>query len=146
MTAIAKTKQRMKTDPVLSKMLLLSRKNEIILDVDGDMLGDVALMDSVGDGRVDTLAVDLTGDNEFNLYFMDTVQDDLPDVVFYDEKSDGDLRLVGIGSGLEGTLQQKAAVVYRELLAEEYNAEGVAKALKDLDNLIKQARETINKN
>lgn len=146
MTAIEKTKQRMKANPTLCKMVLMSKKNEIILDVDGDMLGDVGLMDSIGDGRVDTLAVDLTGDNEFNLYFMDTEQNDLPDVVFYDEKSDGDLRLIGIGSGLQGTLQQAAAVVYRALLAEDYSAEGVEKALKDLDSLIKQARETVKKN
>ncbi len=145
MTDIARVKQNMKNDPTLSKMVLLSKRNEVVLDVDGDQLADVCLMDSVGDGRVDTLAVDLTGDNEYNLYFMDTVQDELPDVVFYDEKSNGDLRLIGIGSGIQGTLQQAAAVVYRALLADKYETANVEKALKDLSNLIKQSRESIQK-
>ena len=97
-------------------------------------------MDSVGDGRVDTLAIDLTGDNEFNLYFMDTRNNDLPDVAFYDEKSNGDLRLVGIGEGIEGTLQNAAARVYRALLADSYEADKVASALRELDELVKDAR------
>ena len=140
MTDIVKTKQRMKEDPTLKKMVLLSSKSEIILDLDGDCLADAGLMDSVGDGRVDTLAVDLTGDNEFNLYFMDTRNNDLPDVVFYDEKSNGNLRLVGIGEGIEGTLQAAAARVYRTLLAESYESEKVEKALCELDQLVKDAR------
>lgn len=96
MTDIIRTKQRMKEDPTLRKMVLLSSKNEILLDLDDDCYADAGLMDSVGDGRVDTLAIDLTGDNEFNLYFMDTRNNDLPDVAFYDEKSNGDLRLVRV--------------------------------------------------
>ncbi len=96
MTDIIKTKKRMKEDPTLKKMVLLSRKDEILLDLDGDCLADAGLMDSTGDGRVDTLAIDLTGDNEFNLYFMDTRNNNLPDVVFYDEESNGDLRLVTV--------------------------------------------------
>ena len=136
MADIVKTKQRMKEDPTLKKMVLLSSKSEIILDLDGDCLADAGLMDSVGDGRVDTLAVDLTGDNEFNLYFMDTRNNDLPDVVFYDEKSNGDLRLVGIGEGIQGTLQAAAARVYRTLLAESYEPEKVEKALCELDQLV----------
>ncbi len=140
MTDIVKTKQRMKEDPTLKNMVLLSSKAEIILDLDGDGLADAGLMDSVGDGRVDTLAVDLTGDNEFNLYFMDTRNNDLPDVVFYDEQSNGDLRLVGIGEGVEGTLQNAAARVYRALLADDYEASKVEKALKELDQIVKEAK------
>ncbi len=124
MTDIIKTKKRMKEDPTLKKMVLLSRKDEILLDLDGDCLADAGLMDSTGDGRVDTLAIDLTGD----------------DVVFYDEESNGDLRLVGIGEGIEGTLQAAAARVYRALLAEEYETGKVEKALTELDALVKDAR------
>ena len=120
MTDIIKTKKRMKEDPTLKKMVLLSRKDEILLDLDGDSLADAGLMDSTGDGRVDTLAIDLTGDNEFNLYFMDTRNNNLPDVVFYDEESN--------------------ARVYRALLAEEYETGKVEKALTELDALVKDAR------
>lgn len=145
MTAIAKIKTRMKEDPTLSKMILTSKKDEIFLDLDADRKVDLGLMDSVGDGRVDTMAVDLTGDNEFNLYFMDTSQDDLPDVAFYDEQSNGDLRLVGIGSGIEGTLQQQAAVIYRALLADEYDSERLKKALAEMNSLVKNARATVKR-
>lgn len=143
MNDITKIKQRMKNDDIMKKMVLLSKKNEILLDLDGDHLADIGLMDSVGDGRVDTLAVDLTGDNEFNLYFMDTRLNDLPDVTFYDEKSNGDLKLVGIGEGVQGTLQEAAASVYRTLLAETYEPARVEKALEDLDALVKDAREKL---
>ena len=145
MTDIIKTKDRMKKDPTLGKMVLLSSKTEILLDVDGDCLADVGLMDSVGDGRVDTLAVDLTGDNEFNLYFMDTRNNNIPDVAFYDEESNGDLKLVGIGEGVQGTMQNAAAKVYRALLAEEYDPAKVEKAFKDLDALIKDARTKLSR-
>jgi hypothetical protein len=140
MNDIVKIKQRMKDDPVLGKMVLVSRQKEIFLDLDGDQLADVGLMDTAGDGRVDTLAVDLTGDNEFNLYFMDTRLNDLPDVVFYDEKSNGDLKLVGIGEGVQGTLQHAAARVYRALLSEAYDEKKIETALYELDDLIKDAR------
>lgn len=143
MTDIIKTKARMKEDPTLGKMVLLSSKNEILLDIDGDNLADAALMDSMGDGRVDILAVDLTGDNEFNLYFMDTRHNNLPDVTFYDEKSNGDLRLVGVGEGTQGSMQEAAARVYRALLSDTYEPAKVEKALKDLDGLIKEAREKL---
>lgn len=143
MNDIVKIKQRMKDDPVLGRMVLMSRQNEIFLDVDGDQLADIALMDTAGDGRVDTLAVDLTGDNEFNLYFMDTRLDDLPDVVFYDEKSNGDLQLVGLGEGVQGTLQFAAARVYRALLNDTYDPGSLEKAFGELDRLVKEAREKL---
>ena len=143
MNDIIRIKQRMKEDATLQKMVLMSSKKEILLDLDGDRLADAGLMDSVGDGRVDTLALDLTGDNEFNLYFMDTRLNDLPDVVFYDEKSNGDLKLVGIGEGVQGTLQNAAARVYRALLADPLEADKVDTALHELDQLVKDAREKL---
>ena len=62
MGTLRKMKMKMRLDKDLHKTLVRSAKNEILIDVDGYHEADFALMDTTGDGDIDTLAVDLTGD------------------------------------------------------------------------------------
>ncbi|MCD8045803.1 MAG: hypothetical protein LUE90_04030 [Clostridiales bacterium] len=81
MGTLRKVKHKMKLDKDFRKTLVRSAKNEIMIDVDGDGIPDVAMMDSTGDGDIDTIAVDLTGDGEFNLYFHDSNANGIPDMI-----------------------------------------------------------------
>ncbi len=138
---LQKTKERMKQSKVFQDMVVTGSPREILLDMDGDRLADIGLLDNMGDGNIDTLALDLTGDNEFNLFFSDTDLNGFPDITYLDEKSDGNLQLVGIGEMVQGEMQQAASRVYSTLQDENATDEEIAAALKELDKIIRDARE-----
>ena len=137
-------KTKMKEDQEWSKTLLRSAKDEILIDVDGDGMADVALMDSTGDGDIDTLAVDLTGDGEFNLYFHDSDANGIPDVVLLDSDGDGVLDLAEYGPGVEEAMVEAAASILAMLGAGDYIAEELDKELSELDAELKAAQKEVD--
>lgn len=62
MGILKKMRFAMKTDRDLRKMMVRGNHNEILLDIDGDGQGDVALQDINKDGNIDRIALDATGD------------------------------------------------------------------------------------
>ena len=136
-------KTQMKEDKEWSKTLLRSAKDEILIDVDGDGLADVALMDSTGDGDIDTLALDLTGDGEFNLYFHDSDANGIPDVVLLDSDGDGILDLAEYGPGVEDQMVEIAASIMEMLGFGEYVSAELDKELERLDQELKEAQKQV---
>ena len=137
---LRKIKRRMKLDREWRKTLLRSAKDEILIDVDGDGLADLALMDSIGDGDIDTLAVDLTGDGEFNLYFHDSDANGLPDMVLLDAEGDGTLELIGVGPEVETKMILAAHAILTILDLEEYAADKLDGAIDELQKELEEAR------
>ena len=132
----------MKQSSLFRDMVVTGSPREILLDMDGDRLADIGLLDDMGDGNIDNLALDLTGDNEFNLFFTDTDLNGLPDVTYLDEKGDGNLQLIGIGEMVQGDMQMAASRVYSKLQDENATDEELKDALKELDKIIREARGT----
>lgn len=120
--------------------ILRGTVREILVDLDGDKLADVGLIDTTGDGNIDMLALDLNGDNEFNLYFADTDGSGRPDITFLDEKSDGNLKLVGIRDYMQDDMTQKAAAVYSVLTDKEASEDILVSALGELCDVVAEAR------
>lgn len=113
------TKRKMMKDAKMAGMIVRGGRNEILIDLDGDKLADIGLLDSAGDGFADTIALDISGDNQFNLYIMDTDANTIPDVSYIDELSDGNVKLVSLGEHVISDLQKSAAKVFGLLSVEE---------------------------
>ena len=145
MGTLRTVKRKMKLDKDLHKTLLRSAKDEILIDVDGDGLADVALMDSTGDGNIDTLAVDLTEDGEFNLYFHDSDGNNIPDMILLDEDGDGILDYAAIGKEVEDEMVAIANEILTALALGDYIAEKLDSELDALEKQLKAARKQLKK-
>ncbi|MCD7956807.1 MAG: hypothetical protein LUG99_05980 [Lachnospiraceae bacterium] len=141
MGTLREVKRKMKHDKDFRKALVRSAKDEIMIDVDGDGIADVALMDSTGDGDIDTLAVDLTGDGEFNLYFHDSDGNGLPDMVLLDEDGDGIIEEAYIGEEIEVRMIEAADAVLTMMAIGDYVAKRLDQELEALQNLLEEARK-----
>ena len=145
MGTLRTVKTKMKLDKDLRKTILRSAKDEILIDVDGDGMADVALMDSTGDGNIDTLAVDLTEDGEFNLYFHDSDANGIPDMILLDEDGDGVLDYAAIGKEIEDAMISAANDVLTMLSLGDYVAEKLDEELDALEKELKAARRELKK-
>ena len=145
MGTLREVKRKMKMDKDFRKTLLRSAKDEILIDVDGDGMADVALMDSTGDGNIDTLAVDLTEDGEFNLYFHDSDGNNIPDMVLLDSEGDGVLELVGIGQEVEDAMIAAANEILTMMAVGDYITEQLDKEFDALEKELKAARKALKK-
>ena len=144
MGTLTKVKRRLKADRDFKKALVRSAKDEILIDLDGDGQADLALMDSIGDGDIDTLALDLTGDGEFNLYFHDSDANGLPDLVFIDEQGDGEsIKVLGVGPEVEKRMIITAheIMLMQDLAA--YSAEKMNTALELLQKELEEAKQSL---
>ena len=143
MGTLRTVKRKMKLDKDLHKTLLRSAKDEILIDVDGDGMANVALMDSTGDGNIDTLAVDLTEDGEFNLYFHDSDGNNIPDMVLLDSEGDGTLELIGIGDEIEAAMIDAANKILAMMAIGDYVAQELDAGLEALEKELRQARKAL---
>ena len=71
MGTVKELKKYMKSDEELRTMLVRSGRHEVLIDLDGDKVADIALVDNNEDGDIDMIAVDVTGNGDFNLYIGD---------------------------------------------------------------------------
>ncbi len=139
---LRKIKRKMRLDRDLRKTLVRSTKDEILIDVDGDGMPDVALLDVSGDGDVDTLAVDLNGNGEFDLFFHDSDANGVPDMVWLNDEDEG-VELVGVGPEIEQAMIAAAQAVLEQMALEEYVAQELDKELDELQQEIDQARKAL---
>ncbi len=145
MGTLRKLKMKMKFDRDWHKTLVRGGRNEILIDLDGDKEPDVAIMDTTGNGDIDTLAVDLTGDGEFNLYIKDTNGNGIPDLILLDEEGDGNAKVLGMGQDVEDAIVRAADAVRIAIAAGDYIAENLELALDNLDKEVKIARKQLKK-
>ena len=112
-------KVKMKLDKELRPMLVRSMRHELLLDLDGDKVADIALIDNNRDGDIDMIAVDATGNGDFNLYLGDQDGNGVPDIVeFY---QDGDDMPVAsyFGRNVEERFLEIGERIYRRVVAKE---------------------------
>ena len=145
MGTLRKLKMKMKLDRDWHKTLVRGARNEILIDIDGDKEPDVAIMDTTGNGDIDTIAVDLTGDGEFNLYISDTDGNGIPDLILMDEEGKGDLKVLGMGKEVEDAIITAANAVKVAIATGDYISQLLDAALDDLDREVKLARKQLKK-
>lgn len=145
MGTLLKAKAKLKLDKDMRKLLVRGSRNEILLNLDGDKLADVALIDENADGDIDTIAMDLTGDGEFDLYFVDSDHNGIPDAVLHYEADSEEVTVLGLGDAVEEAMISAAADLYMLMLADEYIAERMDAALEELEKTVHNARKELKK-
>ena len=145
MGTLRKVKNKMKRDKDLRRTLIRSAKDEILIDVDGDGMPDIALMDSTGDGNIDTLAVNLTDDDEFNLYFHDSDGNNLPDMILLDSEGDGNVEVLAVGPEVEARMIMAAHAIFAMMDLGDYIAEKLDQSFDELQDSLEDARKILKK-
>ena len=140
MAILSLVRRKLMRDEKLGGMVVRGTNKEILIDLDGDRQADIALMDTTGEGKVDTIAADLTGDNLFNLYFMDVNMNGTPDISYEDVDGEGNIHTVSISTERQQVMIPPATRIFSILLEDDFDAEAFENALFDLKEKIDQAK------
>ena len=89
MGTLKETKKKFREDPELMKMVVRANRHEIMIDLNGDDIADITIMDNNRDGDIDMIGVDTTRDGDFNFYIGDMDCNGIIDTVeFYEDNED----------------------------------------------------------
>lgn len=134
MGTLRKLKNAMRLDKELRPMLVRSMLHEILIDLDGDKVADIALIDNNHDGDIDMIAVDATGNGDFNLYVGDADGNGIIDTV--EIYADGDDMPVAsyFGRAVEERFIELGTAIYTRILAGEVIAEELIRAFEEFES------------
>ena len=145
MGTLLKVKAKVKTDKDLRRLLVRGTRHEVLLDLDGDKVPDIGLIDNTHDGDIDTIAVNIGGREDFDLYLVDSDANGIPDKILYDEEGDGNFQKLASGAEVEEHMKAAAQTIYMLIQAEEIIAERLDAALAELDVRVREARRELNR-
>mgnify|MGYP003571395894 FL=1 len=133
MGTLRQLKSAMKSDKELRPMLVRSMLHELLIDLDGDKVADIALIDNNRDGDIDMIAVDATGNGDFNLYVGDADGNGVIDTVeFYDDGDDMPIAAY-FGRNVEERFIELGAAIYARVIAGELIADELIRAFADFE-------------
>ena len=125
MGTLKELKKTMRSDEELKEMLVRSSLHELLIDLDGDKIADIALVDNNRDGDIDTIAIDTTGNGDFNLYMGDVDGNGVIDTVeFYKDGWDMP-EAAYFGKNVEEEFLQISDRIYSIIVAKEYVKENL---------------------
>lgn len=145
MGTLRKLKLSLKLDRDFRKTLVRGSRNEILIDLDGDKEPDIAIMDTTGDGDIDTIGIDLSGNGEFDLLVKDTNHNGIADEIHLINEETGDLELIAKGEGVEATIVDAINAVSQAIALGEYVTAELDSRLESLEKEIKSARKELRR-
>lgn len=126
-------KSAMKSDKELRPMLVRSMLHELLIDLDGDKVADIALIDNNRDGDIDMIAVDATGNGDFNLYVGDADGNGIIDTVeFYDDGDDMPIAAY-FGRAVEERFIELGEAIFARIFAGELIADQIISAFEEFE-------------
>ena len=137
MGTLRELKKTMMQDEKLSPLLLRSTRREVLIDLDGDKVGDIALIDDNHDGDIDTIAVDATGNGEFNLYVGDVDVNGIPDSISFYEDDEKMPIAAYFGRAVEARFSTLAGYVYDRFAGGQLDASEFVAALREFERRAK---------
>ena len=133
MGTLRQLKNKMRLDKELRPMLVRSMLHEVLIDLDGDKVADIALIDANRDGDIDTIAVDATGNGDFNLYIGDLDGNGIPDnVEFYADGEDMPIAAY-FGQAVEDRFIALGERIFERVLAAELIADELIAAFEEFE-------------
>lgn len=145
MGTLREVKFAMRRDKELSPMLVRSGLHEILIDLDGDKVADIALIDNNRDGDIDMIAVDATGNGDFNLYVGDADGNGIPDTVEFYEDGDDMPVAAYFGRAVEDRFVDLGAIIYSRILAKEFIAAELIRAFEEFEARAEEEYAKLNK-
>ena len=133
MGTLRKVKNALRFDKELRPLLVHATLHEVTIDLDGDKVAEIALIDASHDGDIDTIAIDVTGTGTFNIYLSDTDGNGIPDAVqFYDDVDDMPVAAY-FGRRVEEHMISLAVHIHNSIVAGEIVADELLKVLEELE-------------
>ncbi len=138
MGTVRQLKSAIRDDKELRQILVRSDRHEVLLDLDGDKIPDIGLLDVNRDGDIDAIGVDLTGNGEFNFYLVDNDGNGIADEIsFYRDGDDLPVRS-SFGRTVEAKLAKSAARIHALITAKELAAAELMDVLEALETYINE--------
>ena len=134
-------KRFMRSDKELSPMLVHSFLHEAMVDINGDRVPDIALIDDNHDGDIDTIAIDVTSNGDFNLYFGDSDCNGIIDTVKVYKDYDEVPIASYFGRNVEKKFKELGTKVYSRLIVGEYVTDEILSLLKEIEDEAKKEYE-----
>ena len=131
MGTLRQLKTKMRLDADLRPMLVRAMRHEILIDLDGDKVADIALIDNNRDGDIDMIAVDTTGNGDFNLYVGDEDCNGIPDTVEFYEDGDDMPVAAYFGRSVEERFIEMGERIFERILAGEMIAAEIIAAFTE---------------
>lgn len=145
MVNLRKLKLKMRLDKDLRHALVRGQRNELLIDLDGDKLPDIALLDTTGDGNIDTMALDLDESGDFSVCLCDTDGNGVPDTILALDAETGKPVPVAYGSAVEDELLADAQAVADAVALGDYVAANLDDALDRLERGIRRSRKALGR-
>ena len=145
MGTLREVKHVMRKNEELRDLLVRSSRHELLIDLDGDKVADIALIDTNHDGDIDTFAVDATGNGDFNLYVGDSDANGAIDTVeIYDD--DDDMPIASFfGRAVEDRFIELGNEIYSRIVAIEAGRIVAAELISAFKKLVSRAEEEYKK-
>jgi len=143
MSTLSQVKVRMKADREMHKKLVRGGRHEILLDLDGDRVADLALMDENMDGDIDTLAFDLRGSGDFDLYLTDLDGNLVIDRILFDEEGNGEFSEKSWGPQVDGPLLEAATSLYRYLREQSWETARLEELIEEMGSSVTEAYNAV---
>ncbi len=145
MGTLRQLKRAMKKDEELHDLMVRSDRHEILLDLDGDKVPDIGLLDIERTGDVNAIAVDLTGNGEFNFYLIDHDGNGIPDeIAYYRDGDDIPVKSV-FGRTVEAELVKSVTRIHTLMTAADLAADDILDALEELESYLAEEYEKYRK-
>ncbi len=136
MGTLRQLKTAMRKEKDLRQLLVRSDRHEVLLDLDGDKVPDIGLLDENRDGDIDAIAVDLTGNGEFNFYLVDHDGNGIPDEIsFYRDGDDIPVKS-NFGRAVELELVKIVTRIHALITAKDLAAAELMDVLEALEDYI----------
>ncbi len=132
MGTLKQVKFAMRSDAELRPLLVRSQRHELLIDLDGDKVADIALIDNNHDGDIDMIAVDTTGNGDFNLYVGDEDANGIIDTIEYYDDDDEIPAVAYFGRAVEERFIELGDAIYTRIVAGKIIASELIAAFKDL--------------
>ena len=143
MGTLGQVKMRMKQDREMRRKLVRGGLHEILLDLDGDKVADLGLMDENMDGDIDMLAFDLRGAGDFDLFLADIDGNLVIDRILFDEEGNGEIAERSWGPEVDGPILEAASRLYAYLREQDWSAQMLEELIGQMSSSVAEAFNVI---
>lgn len=139
MGTLRELKNALKKDEELRGLMVRSDRREILLDLDGDQIPDIGLLDTEKTGDINAIAIDLTGNGEFNFYLIDHDGNGVPDEISFYRDGDDIPAKAHFGRSVEADMLESVGKIHALITASNIVTSEITSALRRFEDFVIEA-------